>query len=242
MTTKGAIYQAPTPDQPIIKSDGTPTDYFWRFMDYVWTQTGGAKPGLSLLDAKQTDALTAQDAKQTDALTAQDAKQTAAISGLFKTKNTDDLQEGTGNLYYEDERVDDRVAAFLQAVTNAGILFVYDDNANVLHVAFDFTKSYHWLAQQTFDCFATKYIAKTANYTVSATDFTIDCTTGTFTVTLPTAVGIQGRQHVIKNSGTGVITVATTSAQTIDGASTLSLSMQWQSVTLQSTGSNWIIL
>lgn len=62
------------------------------------------------------------------------------------------------------------------------------------------------------------YVAKTTTYTITTTDFFIDCTSGSFTVTLPTAVGVSGQMYVIKNSGGGTITLATTSSQTIDGA------------------------
>lgn len=86
------------------------------------------------------------------------------------------------------------------------------------------------------------YAAKTSTYTVANTDGVIDCTSGTFTVTLPTAVGITGQQFVIKNSGTGVITVATTSSQTIDGASTLTLTTRYTSYTVISDGANWKVV
>ena len=88
---------------------------------------------------------------------------------------------------------------------------------------------------------APSYIAKTANFTATSLTSTIDCT-NTITITLPTAVGQSGRIHTIKNSGTGVITIATTSSQTIDGASTQSLLTQWSKITVQSTGANWIII
>lgn len=84
------------------------------------------------------------------------------------------------------------------------------------------------------------YVAKTANYTVLTTDYLIDCTANTFTVTLPTAVGITGQEFKIKNSGSGVITVATTSSQTIDGVTTQTVNSP-DSMTVTSTGSNWII-
>lgn len=42
--------------------------------------------------------------------------------------NTDDISEGNTNKYFSDERVDDRVAALLQAGSNVSI--VYDDNLN----------------------------------------------------------------------------------------------------------------
>ena len=67
------------------------------------------------------------------------------------------------------------------------------------------------------------YVAKTATYTIADSDHLIDCTSNTFTVTLPTAVGIPGKLFIVKNSGAGVITVATTSSQTIDGGSTVSV-------------------
>lgn len=83
------------------------------------------------------------------------------------------------------------------------------------------------------------YAAKTANYTVLTTDYFIDCTSGTFTVTLPTAASVSGKIYNIKNSGTGVITVNTTSSQTIDGGSTASLPVQYTSISVISDGSNW---
>jgi len=60
---------------------------------------------------------------------------------------------------------------------------------------------------------------------------------------LPTAVSIAGRVYEIKNTGTGVITLATTSAQTIDGfaSGALVLRNTNQFVKLVSDGSNWHI-
>jgi len=85
------------------------------------------------------------------------------------------------------------------------------------------------------------YVAKTATYTITATDYTVDCTANTFTVTLPTAVGIQGKIYNIKNTGTGVITVDGDGAETIDGETTETLE-QWETLTIQSTNVGWIIL
>jgi hypothetical protein len=85
------------------------------------------------------------------------------------------------------------------------------------------------------------YVAKTATYTITDYDYTIDCTANTFTVTLPTAVGITGRIYIIKNSGAGVITVDADGTETIDGGANVSLATQYDSVTVQSDGANWII-
>ena len=59
-------------------------------------------------------------------------------TGVFSTSGlasstTDDLSEGSSNLYYTNERVDDRVNALLQEGT--GITLTYDDTANTLTVA-----------------------------------------------------------------------------------------------------------
>ena len=86
------------------------------------------------------------------------------------------------------------------------------------------------------------YRAITALRTLDATDYFIDCTANTFNVTLPTAVNIAGRTYVIKNSGTGVITVDTTSSQTIDGSTTRTLATQYGAITVVSDGANWKII
>ena len=85
------------------------------------------------------------------------------------------------------------------------------------------------------------YVAKTATYTILTSDYTIDCTANTFTVTLPTAVGITGQIFNIKNSGTGVITVDGNGSQTIDGNLTEQIPAG-ESRKVQSTGTSWIII
>jgi hypothetical protein len=89
----------------------------------------------------------------------------------------------------------------------------------------------------------TKYVAKTANYTLTTTDYLVNCTANSFDVTLPTAAGVTGQTYNIKNSGTGLITVNTTSSQTIDGQASGVIKLnQWENLTVMSTGANWIIL
>ena len=87
-----------------------------------------------------------------------------------------------------------------------------------------------------------KYTPVTGVYTAQANDCAIDCTANTFTVTLPTAAGIQGQVYIIKNSGTGVITVAAAAGEFIDGAATQVLPVQYESITMISTGSGWRII
>jgi len=63
----------------------------------------------------------------------------------------------------------------------------------------------------------------------------------TISVTLPTAVANQSI-YTVKNKGTGVITINTTSSQTIDGSVSITLPVQYEAVSLVSDGSNWNII
>jgi hypothetical protein len=88
--------------------------------------------------------------------------------------------------------------------------------------------------------------AKSAAYTLTAADYVVVCnaTTAAFTVTLPTAVGALGRTYKVKktDSSANAVTVATTSSQTIDGATTYSLVRQWQFIEVVSDGANWQVI
>ena len=91
------------------------------------------------------------------------------------------------------------------------------------------------------------YVAKTASYTITTTDYLIDCTANTFTVTLPTAASVAGKIYEITNSGAGTITLATTSSQTFTNVSgtptTLTIAATLaKSVRVMSNGTNWLQL
>jgi hypothetical protein len=86
------------------------------------------------------------------------------------------------------------------------------------------------------------YVAKAANYTITNADGIVNYTSGTFTLTLPTAFGVTGRMYVIKNSGSGVITVDGAGTETIDGGLTAVLRRQYESITIYSDGENWGIM
>ena len=73
-------------------------------------------------------------------------------------------------------------------------------------------------------------------------NITINCTANTFTVNLPTAVGIQGTTYTLVNSGTGTITLDPNGTETINGSTTIDLATQYTSRTVQSDGTNWIII
>lgn len=86
------------------------------------------------------------------------------------------------------------------------------------------------------------YVAKTANYTLTDSDFTVDLTANSATFTLPTAVG-SNAIYQLCNSGTGVLTIATTSSQTIDGEASGAITLsQYENLTVQSTGASWRVI
>jgi hypothetical protein len=85
------------------------------------------------------------------------------------------------------------------------------------------------------------YTEAAADYTIDAgADFLINCTSGTFIVTLPDATGLAGQMFAVKNSGAGTITLAAASGQTIDGSATKTL-IQWDNRVVMSTGAGWIV-
>jgi hypothetical protein len=90
--------------------------------------------------------------------------------------------------------------------------------------------------------FKQAYVTKTGAYTATNDDYVIDCTSGTFTVTLPASSGRTGRILIIKNSGAGTITVDGNGSETIDGATTYSLSVQYATIQIISDGTNWKII
>ena len=66
-------------------------------------------------------------------------------------------------------------------------------------------------------------------------------TSGNITLTLPTAASNTNR-YTIKNSNTGVLSIYTTSSQTIDCVTFYNLNKQYQAIDLLSDNSNWFIV
>ena len=89
---------------------------------------------------------------------------------------------------------------------------------------------------------------KTANYTLTSTDYTILCnsTAGGFTLTLPPAATAQGRIYVIKKAsadGNLIMVKGNTSSELIDGSVNQYLYAPWSYMTIQSDGvSSWMII
>jgi hypothetical protein len=97
---------------------------------------------------------------------------------------------------------------------------------------------------------STPHTTKTANYTLTETDYTVgfDCASNR-TATLPDATTCAGRIYVIYqyNTGTGgsrYVTLDGNGSQTINGLTTYSLQYgeDFSSVMIQSNGSNWVVI
>ena len=79
-------------------------------------------------------------------------------------------------------------------------------------------------------------------YIVTGVDHTIECTANTFIVSLlSAAVVTAGREFIIKNSGTGAITIDAFGSETIDGELSQLIGNK-ESLTIKSNGVNWIII
>ena len=83
-------------------------------------------------------------------------------------------------------------------------------------------------------------------YTITLEDRTInaDATSSAFTITLPKAYNADGYIFNIKklDSSANAVTVDGDGSETIDGSTTMIISNQYDSLTVQSDGTEWFIL
>lgn len=88
---------------------------------------------------------------------------------------------------------------------------------------------------------------KIAAYSITTSDYLVLVNSnGTnYSATLPTAVGISGQQFIIKRVDQNlgfIVTLATTSSQTIDGVTSKTLATQYEYYIVQSDGANWQVI
>jgi hypothetical protein len=87
---------------------------------------------------------------------------------------------------------------------------------------------------------------KTTGYTITASDTVIfaDASSGGVTITLPVASGLSGYRFYVKriDSSGNSCSVTRSGSDTIDGATSQSLDLQYTSLTIVSNGSNWYII
>ena len=89
------------------------------------------------------------------------------------------------------------------------------------------------------------YVAKTANYTATENDEFISCdaTGGVITITLPACASTRvGKRYVVKKiDAANNVVLDGNASETIDGATTKTLSSQWAVMTIVNTGAAWLI-
>jgi hypothetical protein len=87
---------------------------------------------------------------------------------------------------------------------------------------------------------------KTSNYTISGTDVVVfaDATSGNVTITLPTASANAGYRFYVKriDGSANTCSIARSGSDTIDGQTSISLDLQYTSLTVVSDGSAWYII
>jgi hypothetical protein len=153
--------------------------------------------------------------------------------------------------------------------TNKGRIYVEDSNSsdnivtqNVLEINSSISPNGHYYDTAMFTVQTSTAItgnrpqgnwptstalAKTSTYAITKDDLfnhrTVFATSGTFTITLPSVNSVHaGDDVIIKNTGAGTITIATTSSQTIDGSTTKTLTAN-QGLRIMSSGSGaWAIV
>jgi len=189
----------------------------------------------------------------------------AEIMRINRLASGDGVLELTGSL-----AIDERADHGLTPAAGIGELWVRNDAPNVLVFTDDTGTDWDLNivgGSPAIDGDVLTYVAANSRYeavapaaggtpaitsTASATltlddthDTVVGTLSGTQTFTLPTASGIAGKIYIIKNtSASGTLTVQGTGSpiETIDGASSFLLTVQYQSVTVQSDGTNWIVI
>ena len=88
-----------------------------------------------------------------------------------------------------------------------------------------------------------QYVTVSGDYSITITDYTVNSIATIATnITLPTASGSAGYIFNIKNSGTNTVTVSAVGADLIDGSATMTIGTRYNSMTIQSVSTGWIII
>jgi hypothetical protein len=92
----------------------------------------------------------------------------------------------------------------------------------------------------------TPVASKTADATLTTSEevVLVDCNGANRTITLPAAASITGKFYKIKKTDSGAfsVTVDGNASETIDGATTIKLWSQYDSISIVSDGTNWALI
>ena len=173
----------------------------------------------------------------------------------LSTKTTDNLTEGSTNLYYTSTRVnsafDTRLATKTTDDLTEGSTNLYFTTARArssFSAGSNITIVDGQISASTGGGSRPTISDKTSNFTISTPSastlqeiYTVSGSSAV-TMTLPDATACTGMRYDIKRLGTATTTIACNGSQTIDTLSTIQLLAQYASVTVISTGTNWIII
>lgn len=146
----------------------------------------------------------------------------------FSSKSTDDLLEGSTNLYFSGERVDDRVANLIVGGTN--ITTTYDDVNNTLTIdGSDGTPNLQNISTDTT--------------TSGDRYYSVNSSSSEVTLTLSTPDAKNGKEISVKRRGKKKVFINTEGSQTIDGSNKVRLNQDKNAVKLvfNSSNSEWEI-
>lgn len=114
---------------------------------------------------------------------------------------------------------------------------------NKLAVGSDFTPT---STIHSSGSFAAAFTSTSADLTIGESHHTVavDASGAARTITLPAASGLAGRTYTIKkiDSSLNSVTIDGNASETIDGATTQALTVQYQFLTIVCTGSAWLII
>lgn len=110
----------------------------------------------------------------------------------------------------------------------------FEDKANK-----NSTNGYAGLSSSQHSITSFPIVSKAISYAATSSDYTIVCTAA-ITITIPSAVGLTGKVYNIKSNVTG--TVAITSATNIDSATTYNMYARYETVAIQSDGTQWWVI
>lgn len=100
--------------------------------------------------------------------------------------------------------------------------------------------------QELFRLSPTQVVSATVNYTMVDIDVLILCnaTTASFTVTLLTAAGREGREIYVKktDASNNTVTIDAAGSETLDGSLTIILVQQYAVRGYKSDGTNWQLI
>jgi hypothetical protein len=134
-----------------------------------------------------------------------------------------------------------------ETCNNSGVCYWNSGNntcegsGNAEYCGGTYSNGYHWYPHVLER--GLSYTEKTANYTVTNIDDIVNCTSNSFTLTLPDSIVNSGKKFYLKNTGAGTITLNTTNSQTIDGnASGILTLTTGDSMIVISNNQNWVIV